>query len=390
MTGHYAHTTGAIGLSHMGWPLDLQWKTAVDDFNEAGYQTILSGINHERHPRSDRYEVDMSRNWEDWKLPRAVDNALSALARRDEGRPFYLNLATQEPHACTWHEVGGRIPAMPDDWRSWMPDGMPRTPALERAFRRFAACVVLLDQEFGRLLAGLDRLDLAGDTLVGFTTDHGMSGPRGKGSLYGLGTEIALLMRWPGVLPANKKIEGPVSNLDFRPTFAQACGIPLSSEVRGGSFWPAALTGSRTGRGEIFLERNYHGEMPWRTEADYIDCYDPLRAVRTEDFLYIRNFIPEAKPPEPGLGLSACGPQDWANWSMSWKIPRSQRPEEELYDLRRDPFEQWNVAAQAEYFAELQSLRIKLAEWQRSSGDFLPAQPPPRPELPGWGDNWTL
>ncbi|MCD8483831.1 MAG: sulfatase-like hydrolase/transferase [Verrucomicrobia bacterium] len=52
MSGKYAHTTGALGLSHMGWPLHRDFPTTVDDFNAAGYTTMLSGINHERHPKN--------------------------------------------------------------------------------------------------------------------------------------------------------------------------------------------------------------------------------------------------------------------------------------------------------------------------------------------------
>lgn len=388
MTGLHAHTTGAIGLSHMGWPLDMRWQTTVDDFNAAGYQTILSGINHERHPRTDRYEIDLSRDWADWKIPRAVDNAITALHSRDQTRPFYLNLATQEPHACTWEDVGDRIPAMPADWPSWMPEGMPRTPSLEAAFRRFAAAVVLLDRECGRLLGELDRLNLSENTLVVFTTDHGMSGPRGKGSLYALGTEIALLMRWPQRLPSGQLRRAPISNLGFRATLAEACGLEPVSEWHGRSFWRYASEGSLAPNPTIFLERNYHGEKPWRTESDYIDCYDPQRAVRTTDFLYIRNLLPGAKPPEPHPDLIPEGPQDWSCWPSSWPLSHECRPEEEMYDLARDPLELRNVAKDPHYSRTLAELREHLARWQQETGDFPLHNPPRRPEPPGWGADW--
>jgi N-sulfoglucosamine sulfohydrolase len=388
MSGLYAHTSGSIGLSHMGWPLPMELQTSVDDFNAAGYQTILSGINHERHPRTDRYEVDLSRDWEDWKLPRAVDNALQALQSRDAERPFYLNIATQEPHACTWGDVGGRIPAMPGSWPSWIPDGMPGTPALEVAFRRFAAGVVLLDREFGRLMQGLNRLGLDKETLVVFTTDHGMSGPRGKGSLYGLGTEIALLMRWPEILEPGGLRGDPVSNISFRPTFAEAAQIAVVSTCQGTSFWNYARSAQNENVPSIFLERNFHGEMPWRTEKEYVDCYDPIRAVRTTTHLYIRNFIPAAKPVEPTPGVALSGPQNWQRWHESWELPAAPRPAEELYELAGDPLELCNIAGNPGASVELASLRGRLEKWIRESGDFIPGQPPARTEEPGWGKNW--
>ena len=388
MSGRYAHQTGALGLSHMGWPLPLSHATTVDDFNAAGYQTILSGINHERHPGTDRYEVDVTREWDDWKLPRAVDNALAALRARDASRPFYLNIGTQEPHACIWKDVGGRIPPMPADWPGWMPPGMPRTPALEAAFRRFAAAVVFMDAEFGRLLSGLEELGLAENTLILFTTDHGMSGPRGKGSLYGLGTEIALLMRLPGRDCAGTTYTLPVSNISFRATLAEAADIETSDTPAGASFWSAATGEGSPPEEALFLERNFHGEKPWRTEPDYIDCYDPIRAVRTATHLYLRNFRPDAKPPEPLPGAAAATVQDWANWETSWELPMRSRPEEELYLLTEDTLELHNVAADPAQADTLATLRSRLDGWMNATGDFLPDPPPVRPEEPGWGPAW--
>lgn len=386
MSGLYAHTSGALGLSHMGWPLDLRFRTSVDDLNTGGYATILSGINHERHPRTDRYERDLSRTWDDWKLPRAVDNALAALATRDTTRPFYLNIGTQEPHSCTWADVGSRIPEMPACWPGWLPPEMPATPALESAFRRFAAVVLFLDSEFGRLLDGVAELGLTESTLVVFTTDHGVGGPRGKGSLYGLGTEIALLMRQPGQLKPGDIREMPLSNVNFRATLAEAAG--LAADCDGKSFWRYAVDGEPNPEAAIFLERNFHGEKPWRTEEDYLDCYDPIRAVRTPNHLYIRNFEPGAKPQEPKHAAKPLGSQEWDHWNESWELPAGTRPPEELYALAADPLEMKNVADDPTQAATLADLRKSLTTWMGETGDFLPDNPPPRPSATGWGPDW--
>ncbi len=389
MSGEYAHRTGAIGLSHLGWPLPLDVRTTVDDFNDAGYETILSGINHERHPRTDRYAVDLSRDWDDWKVPRAVDNALDHLARREAGRPFYLNVACQEPHACTWGEVGARIPALPEDFEPWFPAGMPRTPALAAAFRRFAASAAYMDAHFGRFVDGLRRLGLLDDTMIGFTTDHGIAGPRGKGTLLGLGTEIALMIRLPGGEHGGETREQLISNVDFRATWREACGLGAAGESDGRSFWPV-LADAEVGHHEaIFLERNFHGEKPWRTEPKYVDCYDPTRAVRTRDHLYVRHFRPEAKPPEPlPGGIDARETDDWSEWEKSWVPPVAKRAEEELYELEGDPNEVRDVAGDAAMEGVRSELRGRLENWMRQTGDFLPNEPPFQPEALGWGSGW--
>lgn len=239
-------------------------------------------------------------------------------------------------------------------------------------------------------MQGLQDLDLVQNTLVVFTTDHGMSGPRGKGSLYGLGTEIALLMRLPGMAYANTDIHFPVSNISFRATLAEAVGISTVDQPQGKSLWPAICRIETPHPEPIFLERNFHGEKPWRTEADYIDCYDPVRAVRTERFLYIRNFLPRAKPPEPLPGSGRSELIDWRDWDRSFNFPAYPRPEEELYDLQLDPLELNNVATHPEYQQALQEFRAQTAQWMADTNDFLPFAPPKRPEQPGWGPNWQI
>ncbi|MCD8483830.1 MAG: sulfatase-like hydrolase/transferase [Verrucomicrobia bacterium] len=310
------------------------------------------------------------------------------MKKLERNQPFYLNIATQEPHACTWKEVGSRIPGMPAHWPDWMPPGMPTTPALLAAFRRFAAAVVFLDQEFGRLMQGLKSLDLLQNTLVVFTTDHGMSGPRGKGTLYRLGTEIALIMRLPDSHLAGSEFKLPVSNISFRSTLAEAVGVSTVDHPQGASIWSAILNPEERTAQPVFLERNFHGEKPWHTEQDYIDCYDPIRAARTDRFLYLKNFLPQAKPPEPLNEVINTGLHSWHQWEQSWQLPSSTRPKEELYDLTLDPHELKNVADDPQYGTQLQELRKQTSTWMQSTADFLPCDPPQRPEPPGWGPYW--
>lgn len=359
MSGLHAHRSGAIGLSHMGWPLHLDWNTTVDDFNAAGYETILSGINHERHPRTDRYEKDLTRDWPDWNSDRAVDQALQILKERSPDRPFYLNIATQEPHACTWPAVGTRIPALPPDASVWTPPGMRDFPGKEENFRRFAASAAFMDHHIGRFLDGLDDLGLRDNTLVVFTTDHGVAGPRAKGTLYGLGTEIAFLLRLPDGRHAGETRETLLSNLDFRPSWCEAFGLSMPEGIDGKSFWPVIDSPAAPHRSHLYLERNYHGEKLNPGDTDWVDLYDPIRAVRTPDYLYIRHYRPDAWPGRP-------------------------RPEEELYNLEEDPQERTPVLD----LPTMACFRNCLETESRSLGDFVPGQPPPRPEAPGWGPSW--
>ena len=107
-------------------------------------------------------------------------------------------------------------------------------------------------------------------------------------------------------------------------------------------------------RDEIFLEFTWHSK------------YNPMRAVRTDRFKYVRNFgdLPRVYIPAP-LFSSEAGKEVRAEFYGS------QRPEEELYDLEADPHEQENLADDPEYADRLESLRETVDEWMESTDDRL-------------------
>jgi N-sulfoglucosamine sulfohydrolase len=391
MTGQYAHSTGAVGLSHMGWPLDLRHRTIVDALNDADYETVLSGVNHERHPRTDRYQVDLTRTWDDWKTERAVRNALDYLKARDCSRPFYLNIGSQQPHASTWHLAddlhGGVVP--PED--VWMPPYCADTPATRGQFGRFQAAIRYMDRHFGALLEGLDSLGLTEDTVVVFTTDHGIAVPRSKGTLYERGVEIALLVRLPGADGAGRRVDPLVQNIDFAPTLLELAGAPVPPEMQGRSFRALLTDGAYTPHEAIFAERNFHGERAHRGAEGYVDRYDPVRAIRTPDFHYIRWFRPDIKP-RPLLPWEVSDAEGGIEGKLpddAWPASDLRRNPEELYHVAIDPQEFVNVADRPEYRHIKSDLADRLSQWMRDTGDFaLQDDPPPRPEPPGWGPGW--
>ncbi len=329
MTGRYAHTTEAIGLSHMGWPLHARQMTIVDYLNAAGYETILSGVNHERHPNSDRYAMDLTRHWADWNADRAVANAVAYLETRDRSRPFYLNIGTQQPHSSSWgdgRKYGGPVP--PE--QVWIPPYIPDNRATRAGLGLFQAAVRFMDTQFGLLLDALDQLGYAQNTVVVFTTDHGISAARSKGTLYDRGVEIALLVRMPGGQGAGRQVTHLIQNIDFMPTFCEAAGVPVPGDVQGRSFWPLLTGGEYRPHDALYTERNYHGERPARGADGFVDQYDPVRAVRTPEFHYLRWFKPEVKPrPLLPWEFPAGWQPESLDYELGWPVSTAPRVAEE-------------------------------------------------------------
>ena len=116
---------------------------------------------------------------------------------------------------------------------------------IQEAVAAYYAMVTLIDDEVGRILATVDELDLARDTLVIFTSDHGeMLGDHAlmlKGPMmYEGAVRVPLIIRWPGHLPAGERRTELVQWLDLGPTILDAAGLPPLPHGQGQSLLPLA------------------------------------------------------------------------------------------------------------------------------------------------------
>lgn len=372
MTGRTAHSNGLAGLANPGaeWKLPPSVRTIVDDFNDAGYETVHAGMEHERqnkHANRYRRVLDCG-GW----VEQAVDAAIGFLEpRSSDAPPFYLNVGTNEVHSgqwqtwkhdrrhSRWKDVYGLLP----DEQVELPPFLPDTPEMRREWAAFGGCVRYYDTQIGRLLDAVERLGYTDDTLIVFTTDHGVAAHRAKGTLYRAGVEIALLMQLPGrAEPATgPRYDGLIQNIDYRPTLLDACGIAPPAEVQGRSFWPLLTGGDYPPHEAICLERNFHGD------------FDPMRSIRTTDWTLIRNFDPSRTrcwtPPEVEPDDITPRYEKW--YTEMWPAATQPRPEYELFDRRQDPREWHNLADRPEHQAALAELNAGLDDWMHATADPL-------------------
>lgn len=402
MTGRYAHKTGLMGVGK-GWELKPDEKSIVNYLNDAGYLTVHAGFQHERHRPDYRagdpnyidpngYQVDARRvnGWPGVLAENVVDDAIHWLENRgpEDSRPFYFNIGTQEAHSTAFRGTRAdkykrsEVYGVDDPDEVWVPESMPDNQESRVYFSKLWPCVRHLDREFGRLVAAINELGYAENTIVIFTTDHGIFGSRHKSTIHDRGTEISTLIRWPGRIAPNSRFDPLLVNIDICPTLLEAAGAPVPEIVDGRSFLPL-LTGSEYAQNEsVVIEFNYHSK------------YDPMRAVRTKDYLYIRNFHPLAKyryTPSEILALPAPRCDGWPNNSVlghtAFDHPSMKnwpaRPREQLYDLRKDSEEFVNVSANPEYASVLKQHAATLDDWMVAntdpllSGDVLDARKGP-------------
>lgn len=382
MTGQHSHNNGSLGLGSMGWPIPLEKRTLIDEFNDAGFETVHFGFSHERLYGQMRYAIDGQPGVNEhlWNCDARVvaDNAIDYLKKRKPGdRPFFINAATNETHAShllSSERLRQRHDGPVDSDLAWVPPTEKDTPKIRARWANFYASLQYVDHHFGRILQALEETGLDEETLVVFTTDHGTGAARGKRFVYETGVEIALLVRPPRGKGYATGVRVPhlIQNIDYFPTFLEAVGAPLPEGLDGRSFW-SVLEGKNDYRPHehLFIERNYHGERDVsEIRQEYYDKWDPQRVIRTPEFAYYLNCRPHArKRLHYAAEMEDLDPRHGFEGGEFLPEIDEDRPAEELYDLRHDPWEQNNVAGRGEYAAVQRDLAAKLEAWMKETDD---------------------
>ena len=243
------------------------------------------------------------------------------------------------------------------------PCPIPDTPECRLDWAAFSTMVRHVDRCFGRILDMLAVCGLEKETLVLITTDHGPAFPGMKCTLSDHGCGVMFLLRIPGT-GGGMVSDALISHLDFYPTACEWAGLSAPEWLEGKSLYPLLRGESETLHEAVYAEINFHAAR------------DVQRTVRTRRFRYVRRHdaYPGTVLPNIDDGLTKRflrREADLATW------PRI--PEEQLFDLYRDPAESRSFLDDPEYAAALEEMRILLARWQKNTGDFLPAQLPAAP-----------
>jgi len=375
ITGRYPHTNGLVGLAHRGFDLNEGEVTMAHYLKRKGYETHLFGFEHEaREPDIAKLGYEFLHRERPFKCANVTPQLLAFLQARaaKESPPFLAMTGYSEVHRAFDQEM-----YTPDDPEEvFIPPYLPDTPEVRLDLAQFHGLIHAVDECVGKIFKTLEEKGLAENTWVIFTTDHGIAFPRAKSTLYDPGIKTALLMRWPtrsGLPPVRAGSRGEgfaggrvfrelISNIDLLPTILEATGAEVPESIQGKSFL-ALLQGRKfEPREEIFAEKTYH------------DIYDPIRAIRTTRFKYIRSF-----EKMPNLPL----PSDIRKSLSARSVPeefKGERPLVELYDLEADPDEMNNLVGNPEYAEVEKELDAMLTKWLEDTEDPIlkgPISAPP-------------
>jgi arylsulfatase A-like enzyme len=347
LTGQYPHSNGMMGLAHRGWRLNDYNQHIIHTLRGAGYRSELIGEQHvsedletlgyDQIHRVDRSSVELV-------APEAV-----RVLREGIPEPWFLSVGFFETHR-SWFEPT----SMRDSLYSLTPPNLPDTPLVREDVAAFKASARSLDQGVGRVLNALHAAGMVDNTLIVFTTDHGLAFPGAKGSLYDRGTGVMFILRGAGGFLGGKVIDELVSQVDLYPTICELAGVETPSFAQGSSLLPMMRGEQPTVRDAVFTELTYHA------------AYDPQRAIRTPRWKYIRFFDDYDRAVLPNVDDS---PSKDVFVEAGWG--ERPVPREQLYDLLLDPQEGNNLAADPAFEHVRSELAERLERQMRDTDDPL-------------------
>jgi N-sulfoglucosamine sulfohydrolase len=251
-----------------------------------------------------------------------------------------------------------------DPRKATLPPYYPDTPIVRKDWDNYYDLITVMDKQVSRILSQLEEDGLDKDTVVFFFGDHGRGLPRAKRWIYDSGMRVPLIIRWPGNIKPETKLDRLVSFVDFAPTLLSLAGVEIPGYMQGEAF----LGGREAApRDYVYAARDRMDET-----------YDIIRAVRDKQYKYIRNYQAQ-KPYVQYIDYMEKMPtmqemrrlnkaKDLVGVQKNFFLP--EKPEEELYDTVADPHEVNNLAQQSAYGNTLRRFRKAHKQWMKATGDL--------------------
>ncbi len=332
-------------------------KSVVQYLGELGYRVAQSGKKHVAPASVFAWENLGSQNNPDFH---AVDQFIGDC--QQQAKPFCLLLCSNEPHS-PWNK--GDASRYPVD-QIELPPYFVDTPETRDAMSRYLAEITYYDGQVGEAIGLLKKHDVADNTLVVVVSEQGSSMPFAKWTCYDNGLQSALIAKWPGKIKPASVNPAMIEYVDLLPTFIEVAGGTPDTSLDGESLLPV-FAGKTSHKSYVF------GEMTTRGIINGSDHFG-IRSVRSESYKYIWNFTPEVEfqnaETRSAEFESWRAKADAGDAHAAELVSRyTNRPEIELYDIEKDPFEMNNLANQPGFEVEKQGLRMELQRWMSACGD---------------------
>ena len=313
--------------------------------------------------------------------------------KRNDGKPFCFWFGSHDAHRAYKKDSGVESGMNPKDVA--VPAYLPDAEVIRKDICDYYYEVQRFDQRLGKMLTLIEEKGELENTLVVISGDNGLPFPRSKVEIYDSGTHVPLAISWPAAIKGGRVVDDFVNLAELGPTFMEAAGLKPLKTMTTKSFINILMSQEQgqvdSKRNKTFTGRGYHD---FQCRAD--DTGYPARALRTADFLYIRNYEPDRWPsgdpitfrenrgkygevdPSPTKAFMEANHKN-IKFIRLYKLAFEKRPNEELYDLRTDPSQLNNLAKNPKYEKQKQKMvavfEKEFGATYKTAAPGIPARP---------------
>jgi len=338
-----------------------------------------------------------------------AENFAEFLRHRQKGQPFCFWYGAHEPHRG--FEKGSGLKSGKKLVDVDVPAFLPDTPEVRSDILDYYTEIEWFDTHLARIVKQLEDAGELENTLIIVTSDNGMAFPRAKANCYEYGIHMPLAIRWGKRVPGGRTVKDLVGFVDLTATILEASEVDVTEaefqqperRLAGRSIL-GLLERAESGvldpsRKAVFSARERH------SSSRYHNLAYPIRSMRTQKYLYIRNFRPERLPAGPPqiivtkngeTSLSSINSgfpdidgcptlqhlidlRDDPTYGNFLKLATDHRPAVEVYDIKVDPACLRNLALEPSFRGKATVLDDQFELYLKESGD-------PRVVNPDGGD----
>ncbi|KAM7362088.1 N-sulfoglucosamine sulfohydrolase isoform 2-T3 [Cochliomyia hominivorax] len=402
LTGQASHANGMYGL-HQGvhnFNVIPGIKSLPNVLREQTQGSVLSGIIGKKHVGSNNdFKFDFEQTEEQHSINQIGRNItkIKLYAReflqkaKTENKSFFLMVAFHDPHRCghitpqygefceRWGSGEEGMGTIPDwkpiyyDWRNLqVPAYLPDTDIVRQELAAQYMTMSRLDQGVGLVLKEVQNQGFDENTLVMFTSDNGPPFPLGRTNLYEHGIRSPFILSSPNNEDRHLQTTAAMTSLlDIYPTILEAFNVKLDNTTQPlytKSLLPLLKQEPKPLQDDaVFGSHNYH-----EITMDY-----PMRMIRTRQYKLIHNLNYWSYFPIDQDLYTSPTFQQILNATINHKplawyknlLSYYQRPEWELYDIKSDSLERFNLVDKPKYKTILKQLKQRLLKWQEDTND---------------------
>ncbi len=364
LSGMYPHQVGMLGLSQRGFEMDMS-KHLVTYLKAQGFYTVLSGIQHEAswyldHEKGAKmigYDENLTTSIAGYKEEDFVlwdeKNALSAarwIHHHDGKQPFFLSYGMYATHRKYPSTIAKGI----DPNYVKVPDNIMDNENTRLDYARYLTSLQWADENFGKVIQALKQKGIYEETIIIFTTDHGLANPYAKCNLNDQGTGVLLMIRDPKGRHNGQVTDALTSHVDIFPTLCDILQMEKPTNLQGESMIEVLRGDQDNYREYVFEEINFH------------TSYEPCRAVRSKQYRYVVYYDDYL-----GMNLSNIDASLTKDEYLSAGIKDKKKYREALYDLRFDPLEKRNVIEDEAYKKIAIAMKKALHNHMEQTNDYM-------------------